>query len=546
MLKSPFFIRFLPCLALIGVLATSCIKDEPEIKDFSFSANPEWGIPLAFASISAERIIDNFDDGGLVELGGDGLVSIVYTDSLDPVLVEDFLTLPDQRFEQSFLLDDQGFGELVEEGSLTISETYEVFFDSPEGDRIDSIRFNSGTFRLLVGSSNGIPMSGTVGLLNPVNGEVMYQVEFQDANPPVFVDLEEALDNVLLQFEHSGTANNGLTIAYELTFTYGGEGVNSEVNVDFEMLDMSIRSFRGYMAPRNFDLEADGLRINMFDNVYGAQIRIENPRLNFFFNNGLGLGARLNIQELSGSNPDGEVLVIPGGNIVPLPNLGAAPAPGEYAFTTMLIDNSLMEPSITEFLAIQPNFVEGQFSLTVNPEDEQTVFVNSEATLDISYEAVIPVFGSIANFNLSDTTDISLNDVIADVEDITEIDRLDIRLFVDNGLPLDAALQIVFTDSIYQPIDSLFADLSTIFASAPVERNVDADHPNYGRAIGSTRTIIDIPIPRQRLLNLENASRIIIRVSGHTSGNDSEPIRLFEQDKFDLHLGAKVVLNIDE
>ncbi len=545
-MKTPLFICSLSGLALLCMLATSCIKDEPEIKDFSFSANPEWGVPLAFASISADRVIDNFDDGGLVEIGGDGLVRIVYSDSLEPVLLQDFLQFPNQEFTNTISLNDQQFGELVEQGTLSISETKLLFFESPEGDRIDTLRFESGTFRLLVQASNGIPVSGSVALLDAASDAVMYSLEFNDANAPIFIDLNAALENVLLDFINDGEVNNGLKVAYNLDFTYGGSRINSDVQVDFQLLDFEVRNIGGYIAPRTISLSPEGLRINMFDDVHGAQIRVEDPRINFFFNNGFGIGAQLQINELSGSNPQGDVLIIPGSDIVDFPSIGAASAPGASAFTSLEIDNSLMQPSITEFLAIQPNFVTGDFEMTVNPDNDESVFLTRDAKLELSFQAEIPVYGSIANFSLTDTTDISLKDVITDVEDIAEIDRLDIRLFVDNGLPLDAALQIVFTDSVYQPIDSLFADLSPIFASAPVERNVDANHPNYGRAIGSTRTIIDIPIPRQRLLNLENSSRIIIRVSGHTSGNDSEPIRLFEQDKFDLHLGAKIVLNIDE
>lgn len=545
-MKFPCFIRTVLSSVLVCFIATACVKDEPEISSFNFSANPEWGVPIAFASISADRVIDNFDDAGLVQFGSDGLVRIVYTDSLEPIRAADFFNLPDQRFEQSFVLDDQGFGQLVEEGSLTLAETRILTFDSPEGDRIDSLRFNSGTFRLLVQSGSGIPVSGFVALLNPDTEEVMYKLEFQDVNPPVFIDLEAVLDNALLKFIQNGTTDNGLMVSYELNFSYGGVGINSEVNVDFELLEMGVRSFGGYLAPRSFDLEQGGLRINMFDDVQGAQIRIEDPRLNFFFNNGFGLGARLNIEELSGSSPVGEFIVIPGTNIVQLPSLAGASAPGQSAFTGMQIDNAMMQPSITDFLAIQPNYVEGLFTLTVNPDNAQSVFVGADAHLDISYEAEIPIYGSIANFNLVDTTDISLADLLKEVDEVSEIQRLDIRIFVDNGLPLDAALQIVFTDSTYAALDSLFEGISPIFTSAPIERGVGSDHPNYGRATGSTRTIIDVPIPRDRLLNLENASRMILRISGHTSGNDSEPIRLFEQDKFDMHLGAKIVLNIDE
>jgi hypothetical protein len=384
-----------------------------------------------------------------------------------------------------------------------------------------------------------------VAILDPLTGTELYSLAFVQQGTDL-INVEASLQNALIEFINNGQISNGIEVYYELNLIYGGSGVNAEINIDFSLSDISIRNVGGYIAPRNYSLEDNGIQISMFNDVNGAQVRIEDPRINFYFDNGFGLGAQLDINGIFGSNSEGETIVVEGDNISDLPILGAAPAIGTSVITKMVIDNDLMTPSVTDFLAIHPNFMSGDFILTINPQEDENVFLSNSSSLGLAYEVEIPVYGSIANFSLVDTAAIALGEVLREVQDNAEIEQLDIRVFVDNALPLDAALQIIFTDSLFQPIDSLFQTISPIFAAAPVELSVEVDHPDYGRAVGSTPTVIDIPIPRDRILAMEAVSQMIVQVSGHTSGNGSHPIRLFESDKFDTKLAAKLKFSIDE
>ncbi|MCA1752520.1 MAG: hypothetical protein LC670_12185, partial [Flavobacteriales bacterium] len=123
---------------------------------------------------------------------------------------------------------------------------------------------------------------------------------------------------------------------------------------------------------------------------------------------------------------------------------------------------------------------------------------------------------------------------------------VEVRIIVDNGLPIVAGLQMVFTDSLYQPVDSLFEDVTNVFESAPLELTVPENHPDYGRAIGSTRTVLKIPVERDRVEALEDVTHIVFRVVGHTSSNGAHPIRLFVEDSFNVRVAARVKLDINE
>ncbi|MCA1752699.1 MAG: hypothetical protein LC670_13105, partial [Flavobacteriales bacterium] len=384
---------YLVLIAIASCLCfSSCIREEPEIKDINLSSEPEWGVPLAQVFLSAERVIDNFDEDGLVSAGEDGLISIIYSDTLDPVDANDFLVLPDQNFEAEIALSDAEFAQLNASGSLSISEMRTFEYPTPEGDRLDSVRFESGVFSLRVESALNVGVSGTLSVLDGITQEVLYIYEFQDAQPPVLINENSSLENVLLTFGNDGNGENVLVAQYDLELIYSGDGGNAGVEIDFEMSDLKVRSVGGYIVPRTIDLDDEGLFISMFDDLRGAQIRVEDPRINFFFDNGFGLGARLEIENITGVNAGGESLNVPGTDITELPVIQAAASPGESVITELRINNDLMTPSVTDFLAFYPNYVTGQFALNINPEDDASSFLSRDAQLRLSYEAEIPVY----------------------------------------------------------------------------------------------------------------------------------------------------------
>jgi len=524
----------------------SCIKDEPEIKDVNFSASPEWGVALAQVSLSAERVIDNFDEEGMLLTGEDGLISVIYSDTLDPVDVNDFLVLPDQSFDTDIPLGIAEFEELTAEGSLTINETRTFQYPTQEGDRLDSVRFESGEFHLRVVSGLNVQVSGTLSILDPATQTPRYSYSFQDAQPPVLIDETGAMENVLLTFGNQMGSENSFVVEYDLELTYNGEGANGGIGINFDFIDLTIRAVGGYIAPRTIALEDEGLFVTMFNDLSGAQVRIEDPRINFFFDNGFGLGSQIRIGGISGTNTSGEVLTVLGENIAELPIIQPAPVPGESVITEVMIDNDLMTPSVTDFLAFYPNFVTGQFALEINPDDDQSSFLSRDAQLRLSYEAEIPVYGSISDFSISDTTAIDLTDVLEETDEAEEIKELEVRVIIDNGLPVTAGLQMLFTDSLFQPVDSLFSNFTNIFESAPLELTVPDIHPDYGRAIGTTRNTVVIPVERERVEALDEVTHIVFRVTGHTTSNGEHPIRLFAQDFFNVHVAARVKLEINE
>lgn len=534
--------RLLIVLLLIAGLF-SCVKDEIKITEFDYGIQPQFGVPVANVSILADRLIKNYNDEGIIDVSENGSISLIYRDTIKPLKAADLLDVKGIDYKDTLLLTPLEYAELDNQGSVTIQRDELYAFKTNEGDRLDSIRFATGGLVLNVHTAGTFPLSGFIKIFNADNTEAL-SLDFSDNTAPITIDNEVNLQNIRFLFHNSVDISNGLRMQYEITLS--GEGLNNSepIFIELALLDFSVRSAGGFIAPRQIDFEDRNIQIPLFDDPNVTNVRIEDPRINFNFENDFGLGMGIVIDRVTGNNVDGETMNIDGTNINQLPPIAASQQMGVPAFSTLSITNALMTPTVTDLMAFSPNELTSDFGLIINPESLDHVFISNEHELNMNFEAQIPLFGSIADFLLVDTTALELGDLISDVENISEIEALDVRLIVENGFPFDAGVQIIFTDSLFNPLETLFESPQLIFSAAPVNLSVDRNDPEYGRATGSTTTMTDVAIPKSKILGLENATQMIITVFGNTAGNGDHPIRLFSNDAFDVKLGAKATLNL--
>jgi hypothetical protein len=525
-------------------LLTSCVKEKIEVKDISSSISPEFGVPLAKATIFAEKVIERYDDQGLVTTDEEGVLTLIYQDTLESISADEFLGVEDQQIADEYELNASDLSNLASFGTLLFEQ--DVIYNLEFGDdRLDSIRFETGVLTLLVNSDGSIPLTGMMSILDPFTGESLFSTSFSDDSPPIAVTVNEDFTDLLFRLKSDDEFTNGLRLAFAFELTDNGGTYPDEISISFGLTDFSIVSAGGYIAPRIIDLDDQSARISIFDEDFGGQIRLEDPKLNLFFFNGYGIGVRPVINEIIGENNDGETLVVPGNQIEALDVVSSAPSPGEIGMSQIQIDNETMTPTVTDFMAFEPNQVTGKISLEINPENDESNFISRGSSLDVNFEVELPIYGSLADFSLIDTTGIDFGDLVDSADDIQEIDQLDIRLFVKNALPIDAGVQLIFLDDNFNRIDSLFAEPTTVIPAAPVNLSAALGSPDYGRVIGETETRIDVSIPRERIDPLKDVTQVIVFVFGNTTGNGDNPIRLYPENFIEVNLAAKAIFNLE-
>ncbi len=533
-------------LIFCALFIQACVKHEVEIQQVSIDASPQFGVPIAYCSISAERAISHFDSNGLVETDTNGALSIVYQSSESVIAVGDFLTVTDQQFSQTVTPTAPEIDMISVQGSVTITGDDIFEFDMPEGDRLDSARFGSGVWTFGLQSAGNASVSGVVQLRSADNGEVLIETVIENEQPPLNVFEETSFENLLLTFVNTPGIENGIRVSYELTLSGNGNLNVQPLALTFGLNELDVAAAGGYIAPRLITIQDKGITVSMFENLPDYDIFIESPLLNFYINNGFGLGVNLDILEIRGFNIASAQLTVSNSNIFFNSFVAPALQPGFSEMTVIRLDNQSLNPTVSEFFQFKPNYIATDLTLSLNHNDEPSVFISKDSDIRVSFEADVPVFGSIANFSLVDTADVSLGDVVESANEMGFVKALDVRLIVDNGFPLDAGVQIVFCDSLYNRIDSLFSGIQYVFNSAPVNHSAASDDPDFGRATGKTRTVVDISIPRERIDPLSDAQRMIISVVGNTTTNAAQSVRFFSDDAFETQLSAKITLSYED
>ena len=530
----------------ILLFATSCVKDEIEVKDLNYGVQPEFGVPIANATIAAHKVIDNIEGNDVIQTADNGAVSLVFLDTLEEFSADDLLNLQDQSYGFQMDLSPAEYAILFGQGTYTTTQEQVFSFETQEGDRLDTVRFESGVFGLNISSQSNIPISGIIRVFDGLSNEV-YTTNFEDVSAPISISQSEDFENIKVDFINNSEVTNGLRIQYEVTFHVNEQSaVTGPLDIDLSILNYKVESAGGFIAPRMASLDNIDVNVNLFDDSFAGNLRFASPRLNLHFENSFGIDLGFNIDELYGINSELDLFSVLEDGFEEFPIIAGADIPGESISSTISISNDNMTPSLTEFMAFEPEYISGFFSARLNPQEKSSTFIHKDSELGIALEAILPIYGSIQDFYLQDTSEVNLGSLIADANKTGEIEKAVIRLIVNNGIPVDAGVQIVFTDSLYQPIDSLFADETYIFNSAPVNIATGTDDPNYGRATGKTKTLTDITIEKDRLTSLENATNMFIRVFGASANGGSQNIRLFSEDEIDISLAAKLSLNFDE
>lgn|GEM_PF-5459228 len=529
-------------LMLISLLFSACLKEEIDVTNINSGIQPQFGIPIANASIRADRVIDQFDDNGIITTAENAALSLVYLDTVVSLNVDELLQLPSQSYSNEIDLTPLQYATLLSNGSVTVFDDRVWSFESPYGDRLDSIRFKDGLFTLNVLSANSFPVSGFVRIFSADNTEA-FTFDFADGSTPVAISNAITFENILLKFLNNPDVINGLRVQYEVTFQFETGVTGGPVDFEIGLSDFSIASVGGYLSPRSVDVEGLDAKFAFF-NGYDGQITIADPTFRFYCSNGFGIGLGVAIESLQGRNDAQETLIYNATGLPNFPIVAPAITPGIAVETILILNNANMQPSLTEFLSFKPPYVQAGFGLTINPNNDPNQFATNLKGFDVAFEAEIPLYGSISDFFLQDTADVKLGDLVEFANETAELEQVDIVLNIANGFPIDVSAQIVLVDQNFQPVDSLFIADMPIFVSAPINTSVPPFHPEYGRAIGTTGQRTILTLNAERAARLESVTHMIIRVQGATTNNGDQLVRFFADDRFDVDLAGKVILNI--
>jgi len=145
----------------------------------------------------------------------------------------------------------------------------------------------------------------------------------------------------------------------------------------------------------------------------------------------------------------------------------------------------------------------------------------------------MPLFGKAWDFLIQDTVNFK-------IDKIEELVSANFKINISNGFPIDAKIQIVITDSLYTPLDSLFSGgPQDVIKSG----NIGAA-PDY-RVTSPTNKFTPVILPQDRLVKLSHARKMLIRSTLNTKNNGADIMKIYSDYLIDVRLAVQAQLKVD-
>ena len=533
-------------LATITALSlTSCIKDEiDKLKNVNTVQIEDWGAqwaaPLIYSDLSLKNLINDFDDGNIVQSYSDGLLYAVYDSTSYSIQAKDFILIPNslQGFslvttpsqQTTFVSTPIGSDYQIE--SLAFSDlTYN--FGPME---FDQMKVQSGSFE--VSFPNTSTHSIKLNLEFPYfikNGTPLTQniVLPANSNNPVVINLSgcdiDFTGNTPGQF-------NKVLVKRSTTFTKENNTPLPPIfNVNLEFKNLVFQSLKGYLGQSVLPAINGTVAIDFFTaNLNGGIVTLNDPRLVFKFENQLGMP-----MSVLGLNP----LVATGQNNTTT-NITGFPSPYTIQAATninaswtgkvtMDKNNSNINQATT--LKVEKIDYSTQISFNPNGNTGPRNSINANDILKVTCFLEIPMDGTANNFSFQDTFDLDLTGGIDSIDYVKEVL---LRFNTTNGIPLNLGMQGVLLNANKMPVAQLFIN-------TPENLIVSATVDNNGNVLNTTNKITDriIAKPEYKALVQAGVKYIVFKAFASTANNGAANVKIYENQKLNLRLGAKVTMD---
>lgn len=526
----------LPLLLIVFAVFTSCFKEDFKnihLPDYE----PTIAFPIGSAKLTLSDILDRAGELDFLHQGEDGSLTVYHRSTLLSEYAGDLITF--DRQESDFTASIIFPVNLPVGDSLVISYLYSQKFSNSYDDVVDSIRFRNGNFTIDVESM----MDRDAMLIITSPFITRNNIPFRRVIPltytgtlPVISSVYIDLDGYSFIFDHAGNQNN--LNFYLDVHIYGDNNPDPgpfDISIKFAQDSLKYRALFGLIKTRSMAILNDAINIELFKNGLGGNFRINDPRIGIFFRNSFGIPISIEVNPLKGLsdvNPPYEV------NLTGLPVPFMLNSPdltqvGQKVNSSIILnkDNS----NLADFINLLPQRVEYGVEGIINPTGSVPGnFVLDTSNFEVEVEIEIPLEGYANGFTIQDTIEFDFE------EDLDMFEWILFRVNAESTFPVEAAIQVTFLDSLYNPVDSLFDSYTVIVPGA-----LPGPPPDYRSLTPAFRTY-DIKATAEKLRKLNDDVRYLFLTGRiNTSGGGNQVVKIYSDNYLKMTVGiqSKVKLN---
>ncbi|HLU87503.1 MAG TPA: hypothetical protein VKZ44_07080 [Taishania sp.] len=496
--------------------------------------NPNLAVPLAHSSFNVYDILAQNNPDELVVINpATGAIALSYKSDLAIFEASSIVSIEAQSVQSNLSLAELGLSSI---GSLTgtISDNNSKIIEiaTENGIELHSMHINNGLLTIQVSThlkhdvtinltfpevkKSGVPLTKTI------------QLNYNGSLPQTAVTQVD-LNNSDADFTLGNTDVNKLAILINTTISGTGNEVSGSesISFDFQFSSLDYQHVKGYFGQNNIGNVADSILLRIFQNATEGYFEFTNPSVNFFINNDMQVPSQINFHDLKTINiQNGQELSLVG--YPSTVNINSPTSMGQSASTTWTLNTSNTQ-NLNTIITPTPKFFNFDVSATINPSGNpnEVNIIERDDRLTLSAEVSLPLEGLAYGFRLIDTVDFNL------VEDPSNIESVLLRLYVNNGFPVQFVTDIIFADENYVPVFSVFTSPKVVVASATVD--------GQGKVNQNTEKITDALLTPAQIAQLGNVKYILINGVAQTlNALNGQIVKFFDTYKLDLKLSTQV------
>lgn len=325
------------------------------------------------------------------------------------------------------------------------------------------------------------------------------------------------------------TSDNEFQLFYDARMP---DGTRVEFNESQGFFEPFAASYvEGYLGKDTFQVEGSIVPVDLFSTWISGGVDFENPTIEVYVENSLGLPMVAAIEEFSITTIDDNTFdveseAIDNGIVLNYPTIIER---GETKITEFSFDKT--NSNVKELFKQRVGRVNYNIDAVYNPDEivNEQQFIGDGGAFEANVRVVIPLEGSINDLVLVDTIDL-------DLSSYEEVVQAELKTLISNQFPLDLQLQVYFFDEQGGFIDSLYAE-RFMLDGAPIDAN--------GVTLPTDPQVTFTTIDSTRWNGLLATRRAALAFQLNTITLSDSPLWVFDSYAIDAKIGAILEVNID-
>jgi len=538
-------------LLFFTAFLTSCLSDE-FTREYNFDVvwEPSYNGPVAHGEFTLKDILEQMLDTAELEQNieidedSTNLYYVAYSDHIKSIRADEWIEIPDQNFPNVYFYRPAETipGPVLGNPGDTIYKIKVEKFDfvTEHNERIDSIFLTSGNLN-----------TSTISTLHHTGWLIIHSDQIKVGNKyyrdsiPIsdasgnFSDFRVTpLDGTALRLDNQSDPDTTfLKIIFELYLIHSGADINAgeEVNVDMTFTDLVFKSGYGYFG--DYDtllIDNERYEFELFEYKFEGNVYFGDPRLNFLVNNSFGLPIGVDLFGLTAYSQktgiETDITFDSGVNpfLINAPDFSKI---GQSVATEISVNRN--NSNIDEVTNTTLSYIDYSARAITNPTGlpTQDNFVLDSSRVSVDFEVVLPMDLRAEDFELEDTVDFDLSGIPEEDENL-KIDTFKIRMASTNTMPVEIFMQVVFVDTAYNVIDSLFRD-----GAVDLIRSPEVDTNGIVTEAGVYNESEDFT---DRVGKMRDTRHAFVRATFETVQQGQKMVKFYSYSDLNFKLGTKI------